>query len=533
MIVSPLDKTKVLRPIGYGTKNAPCPNCKEKHLIQWNMKPGYVHSTGQQDLDKYGSVTCPKNNVTYEVVYDNHWLTPQYDPYMKYEHCIKCVRLFTNAHNWLTKDEWFSIGHDSCGHCSDDPAPYKPYDGTYYLFKTLEQFRADKAEKIAKEKFMKKNGFEKMSEDGCRITADKVPYIYYVEEEVSNKALYFLDYCQTTLIKKFESKVRLRPEYARSFHCLLNSEVLKKDLMKKFNFNASESIGENEIKNQFGFLSWFFNTFKYWDYMSLLDWKFKQPKLYNKFIRMYKIHVIDKIDSINKDVVEHTSEFIRNERYEKLKGTIIGGLELLGIERKHNNHQWKPIATVRCILCNKVYTIAYSAFTMYQLRVGCQACSYKNRRSPDGEVKEILFQKSNVVRSQFGKIQWFGHHIKCGTLELPFCKEIKNLTHRRVLRQVKIANYYVDFYIPKFNLCIEFDERHHFIISDNGELVRKPEDTERQNKIVNRLECSFLRVSWKMWLEKKEVVIETITRILNEFELDVNNKKRLVVEEIL
>ena len=49
--------------------------------------------------------------------------------------------------------------------------------------------------------------------------------------------------------------------------------------------------------------------------------------------------------------------------------------------------------------------------------------------------------------------------------------------------QYKILNYRIDLYFPKYKLAIECDESHHYIENDK----------KRENEIVNKLNCVFIR----------------------------------------
>ena len=55
---------------------------------------------------------------------------------------------------------------------------------------------------------------------------------------------------------------------------------------------------------------------------------------------------------------------------------------------------------------------------------------------------------------------------------------------------IKELGYWVDYYEPKLNIVIEYDEKHHFNI--DGSLKEK--DIQRQKEIVELLKCDFYRV---------------------------------------
>lgn len=62
----------------------------------------------------------------------------------------------------------------------------------------------------------------------------------------------------------------------------------------------------------------------------------------------------------------------------------------------------------------------------------------------------------------------------------------------------KVLSYFVDYYEPKLNLVIEYDEKYH--------KYHKEKDIVRQEKIVEQLKCDFIRVQegedWEDILKK-------------------------------
>ena len=58
-----------------------------------------------------------------------------------------------------------------------------------------------------------------------------------------------------------------------------------------------------------------------------------------------------------------------------------------------------------------------------------------------------------------------------------------------ILRQYKIAGYFIDGYCPALRLAIEIDESRH----NEPEQLQK--DIYREEQIKNELGCSFLRIS--------------------------------------
>ncbi|SCI75251.1 Uncharacterised protein [uncultured Clostridium sp.] len=51
------------------------------------------------------------------------------------------------------------------------------------------------------------------------------------------------------------------------------------------------------------------------------------------------------------------------------------------------------------------------------------------------------------------------------------------------------GRYKIDFYLPKYNLAIEYDEEQH--------KYRQEEDKFREEEIINELNCKFIRLNYK------------------------------------
>lgn len=55
-----------------------------------------------------------------------------------------------------------------------------------------------------------------------------------------------------------------------------------------------------------------------------------------------------------------------------------------------------------------------------------------------------------------------------------------------IVSQYRVLNYSIDFYLPEYNIAIEYDENFHYL--------QQEKDIERQNKISEILNCKFIRV---------------------------------------
>ena len=144
----------------------------------------------------------------------------------------------------------------------------------------------------------------------------------------------------------------------------------------------------------------------------------------------------------------------------------------------------------------------------------------------EDKIMEMIahFQNGNIVKTQTALINENGLYnllAKSQTLSVAYKIELKNwlvslgliqdellLTERKEIKfldklqealkpfdlegikQYKILNYRIDFYIPKLNIAIEYDENEHKDYSYKRE-------QGRQKEIENSLGCDFIRISDK------------------------------------
>lgn len=151
----------------------------------------------------------------------------------------------------------------------------------------------------------------------------------------------------------------------------------------------------------------------------------------------------------------------------------------------------------------------------------------------DDEIKAIFIKSSktrklNLLHDKNGKAinNWYGKHhteeSKQKTRESTIkyieslfgqykprynknaCKFINNLNkqnnwnlqHAENGGEFKICGYFVDGYDKDLNIVFEYDEPKHYIDIENNLL--KDKDIQRQNIIINKLNCSFWRYNEKL-----------------------------------
>ena len=83
--------------------------------------------------------------------------------------------------------------------------------------------------------------------------------------------------------------------------------------------------------------------------------------------------------------------------------------------------------------------------------------------------------------------------------EIDIKEAFKEIT--TIISQYPVLNYRVDFYLPEFNLVIEYDEKQHMYYKN---------DKERQTEIENYLQCHFIRVDEGFELEGINKIMKVV-----------------------
>lgn len=89
--------------------------------------------------------------------------------------------------------------------------------------------------------------------------------------------------------------------------------------------------------------------------------------------------------------------------------------------------------------------------------------------------------------------------------EISFFKLLKEVLKEidvKLIHQYYVSGYRIDFFIPEYNLAIEYDEEHH--------KLRTKEDKMRERKISKEIGCKFIRCSYK------DSNIKNLMKILKE-----------------
>lgn len=91
---------------------------------------------------------------------------------------------------------------------------------------------------------------------------------------------------------------------------------------------------------------------------------------------------------------------------------------------------------------------------------------------------------------------------RLGRYEKQILDELQNILGFSIKRQFYINGYFLDGYCQELNLAIEVDEEHHY--QDN---VLSKKDVDKQNNIINLLNCNFIRIEVKDIIENKKINI--------------------------
>lgn len=129
--------------------------------------------------------------------------------------------------------------------------------------------------------------------------------------------------------------------------------------------------------------------------------------------------------------------------------------------------------TIICIHCNNKFIV--QEYRKYSAKYCSIECSHLHSKLP--------WMSPRYNPDSISKIEEFGK------------KNGFNFQHALNGGEIKIKNtkYFVDGYDKVNNVVIEYDEPHHF--DKNGNL--KVKDLIRQNKIIEELNCTFIRLNYK------------------------------------
>lgn len=130
-----------------------------------------------------------------------------------------------------------------------------------------------------------------------------------------------------------------------------------------------------------------------------------------------------------------------------------------------------------CIRCGKIFQTSLSDFTQHEGQI-CKNCS---KCESKGEIKIRMYLESNNIN--FIQEKWFSD-----------CRDIKPLPF--------------DFYLPDYNICIEFDGEQHY--KDKGNFSTSLKYTQHHDKIktdyCNNKNITLLRIPYWDYLNIEKIL---------------------------
>jgi very-short-patch-repair endonuclease len=123
--------------------------------------------------------------------------------------------------------------------------------------------------------------------------------------------------------------------------------------------------------------------------------------------------------------------------------------------------------------------------------------------------------KESCRKATINRIVQQGKFICYNEKSIPFFEELNNQFNMEAYfgkEEYKIIGYSLDFYSPKFNLVIEWDEKYHY--TKGNKLQQK--DKIRQNNIKKHLNCKFIRIKeWENLTNYKNKIIKEVNKCVN------------------
>ena len=217
-----------------------------------------------------------------------------------------------------------------------------------------------------------------------------------------------------------------------------------------------------------------------------------------------------------------------NKKYYIKKGyniTKIG--DLFDVKVADLSNESHVLVNAKCDVCGKIKTIIYREYTNNIKNENYYCCSRKccvgkknktvlkrygvKNVSQREEIKEIKRQ-TNI--DNYGEIymKYFPKYNINSIIYLDMLSKKLNLLIHHALNggEKKFVRYYVDGYIPEYNICIEWDERQHNI-------KRKIErDNKKDNLLKEIFGCQIVRIKEKEFLNDIDGQTEIVVNRINE-----------------
>ncbi len=108
------------------------------------------------------------------------------------------------------------------------------------------------------------------------------------------------------------------------------------------------------------------------------------------------------------------------------------------------------------------------------------------KRLPFTEETKKRMRISTIKRIERQKFNDLPLYPSIGKYEKTIIDNLERIFGYKIIRQKRVAEYFIDGYCPMLNLAIEIDESYH------KNKIEK--DLQREQNIINEMDCSFLRL---------------------------------------
>ena len=164
---------------------------------------------------------------------------------------------------------------------------------------------------------------------------------------------------------------------------------------------------------------------------------------------------------------------------------------------------------LKCDIDNHKWKVNYNNFV--NSGKGCPVCGIKK-------------QNNNMIK-KYGELwlNYMPHYNPNSIIYLDIISKKLNITILHALNggEKKFRRYWVDGYIEKYNICIEWNEKLHY----TRKYIEK--DLIRENYINNNFSCYFIKINEKEFLKDVDnqinIVVDKIKQLISEIELTKNN----------
>jgi len=130
------------------------------------------------------------------------------------------------------------------------------------------------------------------------------------------------------------------------------------------------------------------------------------------------------------------------------------------------------------------------------------------------QIKEFKEKMISTMISKYGEV-WLNYAPKYNINSIVFLDKISNklnlpIQHALNGGEKKFIKYWIDGYIEKYNICIEWDEKHHNAVR------QKERDAKKDQFLREKFNCNIIRINEHNFLEDVEVNTNNICNLIIE-----------------